>query len=88
VVAELTILLSREQRPIVLHAAIDTAVLVVAHADELAGSPDRQRLEQHGVDEREDGSSDANAERERQNGGDGEAWGLEKLAQRVADVVN
>ncbi len=86
VVAELAILLGGEERPVVLHAAVDAAVLVVADADELAGLHHRQRLEQHGMDEGEDGSGGADAESQRKDGGDGKAGRLEELAQRVANV--
>jgi len=39
VVAELSILLRGEKRPIILHASVNTAVLVVAHTDEFARAP-------------------------------------------------
>src|SRR6185437_10476260 len=81
VVAELSILLGREQRPIVLHAAVDTAVLVIAHANELTRTTDRKGLEQHGMDKREDGGGGADAQRQRENGGKGEAGSFNELSK-------
>jgi len=50
------------------------------------GRADGQRLEQHGVDQREDGRSGANSQRQREDGGDGKAGRFEKLPQGVANV--
>ena len=44
-----------------------------------------ERLEQDRIEDAEDGSGGADAEGEREDGGDGEARAVAKLADRVAD---
>ena len=72
VVAEGFVLVVGEERPIVLQAAVDAAILDVAHAIEFARLRHRQGVQQHGVDQSEDSGGGADAEREGQDHGRGE----------------
>ena len=65
------------------HAADVAAVNV----DEAIAVGDGQPLKQRGVDEAEDRGVGADAERERQDGGDGKAWLLSQHARGVAHVL-
>ena len=85
-VPEFPILFGREQRPTILHSAVDAAVLVIANADKLTGVGHRQRLQQHGMYQRENRSSRANAQRQRQHRCDRKSGTPNKLPQRISNV--
>src|SRR6185437_11714466 len=85
-VPEFPVLFGREQRPAILHSAVDAAVLVIANADKLTGVGHRQRLQQHGMYQRESRSSRANAQRQRQHRGDRKSRTPNKLSQRISNV--
>jgi hypothetical protein len=68
-------------------AAVDAAVIVVADADEGLGVGHRQIMQQDGIHQREDGRVCADAERQRQQHGDGKARRLAKLAHRVRYIL-
>ena len=55
--------------------------------DELSGVADRQRLQQHGVDDGEDGGVGADADGEGQDGGRREAAVLPQQAEGEAGVL-
>ena len=78
----------REHAPAILGAALDAAVVAVADAVEPGRIADRQRLQHHGVDQREDGGGAADAERQRQHRRGGEDAGGPELPQRMADVAD
>jgi hypothetical protein len=74
----------REHPPAILRAALHAAGVAVADAIEPRWIADRQRLQHHGVHEREDGCRAADAQSERQNRGRGEHARDPELAQCVA----
>ena len=55
----------------------------VIHADQSVGFGIRQRLQQHAVDDAEDGAVGADAERQREHGDEREARRLDEAADRV-----
>ena len=63
VIAESLIFVVGEERPVVLQAAVDAAILLVAHAIEFAGFGHRQGIQQHGMHQRKNGCGCANSER-------------------------
>ncbi len=56
-------------------------------ADESIGLGIRQRLQQHGVDNAQDGGGGADAERERQHGSEGESRRASQPADRVGHIA-
>src|SRR5580704_10552206 len=66
---------------------VDATLGGVAYADEGGGVNDRKFFEQDCVDQGEDGGVGSDAERESEDGCDGEAWGLSELAQGVSGVL-
>ena len=86
-VTEFAVLLGGEERPVIRHAAVDAAVLVIADANQFAGPRNRERFEQYGMDQREDGCGCADAQCQGKNGSDRKSWRLEKLPKRIAYIV-
>src|SRR5271154_862773 len=80
------VLVIGEERPIIPHAAVDAAVLLIAYAPQLIRVHHRQRLQQHRMHQRKDGGRRTNAKRERQNRRCGKPWNLAKLPQRVPNI--
>ncbi len=80
----------REERviAIVLRAGVDAAIVSVPNANESLRIHDRQIAQQHGMDQRKDGSVRANAESQRKDHGDGEARRLPQLAQRISKILD
>jgi hypothetical protein len=78
----------REHAPAILRTTLDAAAVAVADPIEPRGIADRQRSQHDRVDEREDRRRAADAERQRQNRGDGEDARDPKLAQGVADFTD
>ena len=72
---------------LVVPAAVDAAVIVVADADEGLGIGHRQVMEQDGVDQRKDGRVGADAKRERQQHGNGEPRRLAQLAECITQIL-
>jgi hypothetical protein len=56
-------------------------------ADELLRLLDRQHTEEHLIEEGEDGSVSSDAQRERENDGQGKARGFAQLPQSVAQIL-
>ena len=73
--------------PVVVPAAVDAAVVFVADADEGFGIGYRQVMEQDGIDQREDGRVGADAEREREQHGNGEPRRLAQLAECITQIL-
>jgi hypothetical protein len=76
-----------EEGVILKLAGVHAAIIVIADAYEHFGIGDRQILHQHRVNQREDGCVSADAERERDYCGCGEARSLTELAERVTNVL-
>ena len=74
--------------PVVVPAAVDTAIIVVADADEGLGIGHRQVMEQDGIDQREDGRVCADAEGQRQEHGNGKTRRLAQLAKCVVKILD
>ena len=72
---------------VVVPAAVDAAVVFVADADEGFGIGYRQVMEQDGIDQREDGRVGADAEREREQHGNGEPRRLAQLAECITQIL-
>ena len=72
-------------RDVVARLRVQPIVLPDRH--EAAGIAERQRAQQHGVDDREDGGVGADAERERQHDDRGETGALAHQAQRIAKIL-
>jgi hypothetical protein len=70
----------REHAPAILRTTLHAAIVAVADAVESRGIADRQRSQHDRMDECEDRGRAANAERERQNRGNGENPSDAKLA--------
>ena len=68
------------------HLQVD-ALAAVIQADQPLGLGEGQRLQQHAVDDAEDGGGGADAERQRQDRDDGESGLRDEPAARVADVL-
>src|SRR5262249_27860890 len=75
----------RKHAPALLRSALDAAVVAVADAIERGRIADRQRPQHDRVNQREDGRGAADAQRERENGGDREHARVPELPQRVSD---
>ena len=72
---------------VVVPAAVDAAVVFVADADEGLGIGYRQVMEQDGIDQRKDGRVGADAEREREQHGNGEPRRLAQLAECITQIL-
>ncbi len=60
---------------------------VIADQNEAIGIGERQRPQKNAFDEREDGNRGAHAQRQRENGGEVEHWGLTHLANGETKVL-
>ena len=77
----------REHAPAILRTALHAAGAPVADAIEARGIHDRERLQHHRMNEREDRGGPADADRQRQDGRDGERPRRTKRAERVGQVA-
>src|SRR6185369_7343262 len=87
-VTEGFVLVIGEKRPTILHATVDTAVLVIADAIQFTGLGHRQRLQQHGMNEREYRRGRADSECQRQDSRHCETRSMGELSQRVSDIFH
>jgi len=85
-VTEGLVFVVREERPVVLQAPVDTAILVVADPIQLAGPGYRQGLQQHRVHQSEDGGGRADPQRQRQHGRGGKPRSVNELPYRITQV--
>jgi hypothetical protein len=92
VIAELLILRVGEQRPVVHRLdvvgkpTVHAALLVVADAQESRWVINGQGTEEHGVHQGKDGRGSANAERQGEDGSQGEAGGTAQLPQCMLQI--
>ena len=72
---------------VVVPPAVHAAVVFVADANEGFRIDDRKVMEQDGIDQREDGRVGADAEREREQHGNGEPRRLAQLAECITQIL-
>ena len=87
VLLHLAVEVVREESPFALGVAFNAAVVAFADAVEAGGVCDGEGLEHDGVDEGEDGRRGADAESQREHGGEGEDGGQAHLAQGIGEVL-
>src|ERR1700761_7169416 len=77
--AKLLVLLIGEEGPVVLHAAVNAAILFVANPPQVCRVGYWQRLQQHCINQGEDRCGGAYAQRQGENRGRRESWRLGEL---------
>ena len=87
VVAEGEVFVIRKQRPAVLKAAVDAAILDVADTIKFVWPDDGQGLEKHRMHQGEDGGGCPDAQRQGQHCGGAKTGSAGELPEGVAGVI-